>query len=553
MTAPNDDEAAPTRMPGNKHSPESDILKEGAFGNPDATRADLGKAYVDMQSVAPTLAINSNNFISRMFVGRKGSGKTFHLRDLQISASQKADCISFDDTRPMPDWVFRNITSAISTDKAELSWQLVWRRAVFSFLASIVYCKMRRVTRSYSSAIRQPMCSDDFFRHFGSIFDPPLTEITPVQYVQIFANKYNEKQGEFRNFLEHKLWVELENVMADIISDAPPIFIFIDALDNDIELIPRLWYDSQLGLYLLIFELLGSHDFGNRLHIMTTVRDVVYRNILRSTHASRLVGDRHMRMLNWGFNDVKYFFLQKIRRIPTMANTRRGDAADPLRVWLGIDEVYNPKRRIKEAPLDYILRHTRAVPRDIVIIGNRIIQEKEKCEGLKIDFKGGHLRKCIEDAARLFGNESVNLCASEMLLHEGTSSQYKSILKVNDADIRTIRFGIFQFIKRFVEKIGRERFSREQLDQALSAVYPERLGFFDEADVLNFDRVDNVLWRNGLIACLDDRGTSRPHWTYVWYSGTHQNVLPERTKEYGFHPSLIDLWKIENSGGDVVY
>ena len=527
-----------------------EILAEGPFGNPDGARANVGNVFVDMGGVAPHLLIRRDDFSARLVVGRKGSGKTFHLRNLEISASTKSDGITFEDTDPLPEWVLRDITSAIDPKRAHFTWQLIWRRAVFLFLGSLCYCTTRTVTASWADQISSPLPAAKFKGKFGAIFECTTTEITPVQFIQKFASRFQAKPGEFARYLQNEQWVEFENLMSAMLRYSPPVYIFIDALDIQGELISRLWYDAQLGLFQLIFELLSGRRFGNKLHIMTTIRDVVYRNVLRGEHASRYVGDAHIRLLSWGVRETEYFLSAKIERLSEdQFSGRYKERGKSVAGWLGFSAVDIPKRGKYEPVLDYILRHTRAVPRDIIIVGNRISREKRRCVSLGSEFGLGHLRKSIEDAARLFANESVGFCASEMLLNESAASQYRNIVRADTDDLQIIRRELERKIRDFVMAIGTEIFSNDILQTALEVIYIDgSIGEF-EKETLGYDRIDHVLWRNGLVAYLDVRGgqAHRPRWTYVWYSDTEQAFLPP-AHEYGFHPSLIDLYGISEWG-----
>jgi hypothetical protein len=108
-------------------------------------------------------------------------------------------------------------------------------------------------------------------------------------------------------------------------------------------------------------------------------------------------------------------------------------------------------------------------------------------------------------------------------------------------------------IGEFVTSIGTEIFSKKQLREALQKIYGGDRTTFDHG-ALQFYRIENVLWRNGMIAYEDYRGSGRKaKWIFEWYTEAEGDLLPSDTERYGFHPCLIDLFGLKNAGADIVY
>src|SRR5205823_1943848 len=136
---------------------------------------------------------------------------------------------------------------------------------------------------------------------------------------------------------------------------------------------PMYWLTFQKGLFHAVMELLREPEFGGRLHVVACVRDVVYSNVLRSEHAGRYRDEPHIRVLNWDPVAIRGLLDAKIAKLG--AAYRMDSRVDGVAGWLGVSEIENPLRGIRERVDDYLLRHTRLLPRDIVVIGNGLSRE----------------------------------------------------------------------------------------------------------------------------------------------------------------------------------
>jgi hypothetical protein len=507
-----------------------------------------------MGEVAAHLAVSKTDFTTHMIVGRRGSGKTLHLRSLQISAINKPDFISIADPGVLLEHTLKAVTLRLGSASPQSVWALLWRRAIFSFLGSLFYAPQKQFQIALISTLSPAIDEKVVRSRFSSIFNCPAIAITPVQYVDTIASRFSRSQDLY-NYLTNPLWNEFEGLIAASMHNVAPIFVFIDALDSRAEQFPQLWNDCQQGLFVTIFDILNHSHFGGRLHIMTTIRDAVYRAILRGEGGMNVHGDSHLRILNWGWHETKYFLEKKIEQLSTRVfhNVKRARSEKTLENWLGFDIVANYKRDLIESTEQYIFRHTRALPRDIVMLGNAISREKDQCKSVGRDFTDGHLRKCVENTSRHFGSETIEICTTELLLTRPSISEYSRVLRLANEDIEAMRLSISDMIGEFVTSIGTEIFSKKQLREALQKIYGGDRTTFDHG-ALQFYRIENVLWRNGMIAYEDYRGSGRKaKWIFEWYTEAEGDLLPSDTERYGFHPCLIDLFGLKNAGADIVY
>ena len=86
--------------------------------------------------------------------------------------------------------------------------------------------------------------------------------------------------------LNDPTWDDLEDAIADIVAHCPPIFFYLDAIDEEFAHAPMYWLRCQEGLFHEVMRLLRDHALGGRLHLVVCLRDIVMSSIChRSEHA----------------------------------------------------------------------------------------------------------------------------------------------------------------------------------------------------------------------------------------------------------------------------
>lgn len=149
----------------------------------------------------------------------------------------------------------------------------------------------------------------------------------------------------------------------------PPLFFYVDAVDEEFAHAPMEWHRCQKGLFYQVMRFVRDARLGARLHLVICVRDIVLSSVYQSEHASRYRNEPHIRVLDWDENSIEYFLRQKIDGLLAQYLCRP-HAADEMERWLGSSQIFNTRRRVKEDLMQYILRHTRLIPRDVVQLGN---------------------------------------------------------------------------------------------------------------------------------------------------------------------------------------
>jgi hypothetical protein len=518
------------------------------FGDPDGSRANLKELNNGFVSFGDAIAWGGlstpeSDLTARVLVGRKGSGKTLYLRRLQAYASDQralyADSIQRD--LPTTDDVVNFCEQFSRSEKEELTtlnerWIELWRRAILRSLASHILCNLKGNV-SAETVEKLVRCSQEVARQF--------TEAVSVysQLKEIVTS--NRSRSTLQRYFGNPAWNDLEMVLARALSSCPPICFYIDSLDDEFENAPMHWLECHKGLFYTTMRLLQHGSFGSRLHVITCIRDIVLASVYRGEHASRYKGESHIRVLSWNRRSIEHFLREKLHMLhqydPAFDLATNGNN-NPIASWLGISEVENTRRGCRESSVTYLLRHTRLLPRDIITMGNllsrRLAEFRETPNHGELQEM---IRTTVSEAARVFGNEQLAICATEMVssfmppnaARQGFSSAY--------IGNESYASHITEDFKKLIVSIGTDRFGSKTLENGKK--HAETL--FSKKDVDPF----SILWRNGLIGYVD--GPPREE-RYIFYSDDRMEEfkmpVSDKKRTYVFHPILIDAVGIRSNG-----
>ena len=173
--------------------------------------------------------------------------------------------------------------------------------------------------------------------------------------------------------LNAPLWDDFEDLLGEAMRACPPVFFYLDGVDEEFSSAPLYWLQCQKGLFYEVMALLRDTRLGGKLHIVVSIRDIVFSSILRSEHAPRYIGEPHIRLLNWT-DESLYFFLE--RKLEALGDEYFASGPPDVRsceTWLGCRSLDGEPDR--ENVADYLLRHTRLIPRDVVSLGNALCAE----------------------------------------------------------------------------------------------------------------------------------------------------------------------------------
>jgi hypothetical protein len=513
-------------------------LARAPFGDPDASRGGL-EDFVDFQGV-DGIATRNDDLRARVIVGRKGAGKTLYLRRAREFASTSDNLYADDIQQNLPSTTdIVSVANLYSKGVLVEKWMAIWRCAILRSLASHMLCNERlagTLTVEEQEGLRKDFTA--VMRHAATTGTPLTVYSQVVEIIRDPAFSARWLDG----MVAHRQWEELEYRLAQYLDRFPPVCFYIDAIDDEFRHAPAFWLMCQKGLFYQVMRLLRDTRLGGRLHVFICIRDHVYTAVFGSEHATRYLDPLHIRLLEWDSRSIAYFLEQKIRRLDAAWLTDQRPTVDG---WLGTAHVQNERRRLAEPTSDYVLRHTRLLPRDVVTLGNELCKRMRTRSGGVTRLSDTDIRGAVHTCARLFGREQLEICANQIssdMMHEGAALQRISEIYTNtdptftgsDVYQESVRVQLGQFL----QSIGRDRFDRE----AFLRVREQGRDLFDgHTDVMA------VLWQNGLLGMIP---SGRTDGRAVFYSAAahHDLWIEDAAPRYAFHPCLIDALALQSDG-----
>jgi hypothetical protein len=497
----------------------------GPFGNPDGSRADIEdliSEFVDFggNPAYGHLATRANDSKVRVIVGKLGAGKTVYLRRLQDFQAHQDSVYADAPQQSLPKTEIIVKACQWFSDRVLVEkWMQIWERAIMRSLAShlLRHPELRQQVRDEQVEEME----QSYGRLLGD-FRRPRSIYSEVRDI------INQQRGarQLSAYLDDPLWDDLEDLLGEVLSQCKPIYFYLDAIDEEFSHAPMYWLKCQEGLFYQVMRLLRDHKLGGRLHVVVCIRDIVMSSVYRSEHAPRYYNEPHIRVLTWDRGSLLYLLEQKLRRLPASLLMRRTTSGPPtIHDWLGVNGSW-PGPNGDATLEDYLLRHTRLIPRDIISLGNELSEEvlRQKQAGLD-GMPAAAVAAVVRRSAKRFGDSQLAQCANQIssdLMPENAALQdYSELFTSTQAYIS----GVQEDVRSFVRMMGVDRFSRGDL-AALQEV----------AD-LHFETPTNlasVLWQNGLLGYVDEAGQRR----FYSMSDVEQFHFPPDVDAYVLHPCL---------------
>jgi hypothetical protein len=289
-------------------------------------------------------------------------------------------------------------------------------------------------------------------------------------------------------------------------------------------------------------RLLRDQPFGGKLHVMICIRDIVLSSVLRSEHADRYRDSPHIRMLSWDEESLRFFLQAKLERLPERYLMRATDNVKSVASWLGIETIENNQRgeNLVERIDDYILRHIRPLPRDLVSLGNKLCRAvgMAKARGAA-ELAPALIKDIVGEAAKQFGDLQLTICANQM----SADMLYPQVVRKSSVSATAYAPAINQQLKRFLHlHVGCDRFDNARCLEIADLASSE---FSSQTDVLS------VLWQHGLIGYCEGELYSRDITFYRLNDSAEDLVLPLDRDFYALHSCLIESAAIAPIGPPV--
>jgi hypothetical protein len=499
----------------------------GPFGNPDGSRADIEdliSEFVDFggNPAYGHLATRANDSMVRVIVGKLGAGKTVYLRRLQDFQAHQDSVYADVPQQSLPKTEVVVKACQWFSDRVLVEkWMQIWERAIMRSLASHVlrHPELRQHLRDEQA--------DEIERSYARLLDDFRRPRSIYSQVRDIINE-RQTAHQLSTYLDDPLWDDLEDLLGEVVSRCKPIYFYLDAVDEEFSHAPMYWLKCQEGLFYQVMRLLRDHRLGGRLHVVVCIRDIVMSSVYRSEHAPRYYNEPHIRVLNWDRGSLLYLLGQKLQRLPPSLLMRRAATGPPtIRDWLGVDGQW-PGPDGDGTIEDYLLGHTRLIPRDIISLGNELSEEvlRQKQAGHE-GLPPTALQAVVQRCAKRFGDSQLAQCAnqisSDLMPKNAALHDYSELFTSTQAYIS----GVQEDVRSFVRMIGVDKFSRADL------------GALQEVADLHFEKATDlasVLWQNGLLGYVDETGRHR----FYSMGDVEEFHFPPEVGTYVLHPCLVN-------------
>ncbi|HEX8157105.1 MAG TPA: hypothetical protein VF526_06935 [Solirubrobacteraceae bacterium] len=521
------------------------IYQRYPFGTPDGSRADLKEImdnFVCIDDEAADLGDPGQNLSARIIVGRMGSGKTLYLRRSQAFAADD-DATYADEVRsdlPSSQDIIR-VCHRYESHLITETWTAIWRRALLRALSSHLL---------HASQLQCPLAPRERERLIGryaALLGRPEAPRSPYAEVAEILHKHQNRTALDR-YLRDDGWADLTSLLAEALRRSKPVYFFLDAIDEQFAHAPMYWLKFQKGLFYTVMALLREPVFGSRLHVLACVRDIVYSDILRSEHSGRYRDEPHIRVLNWHSAPVGDLLAAKI------AGLGRSHLMDPgvegVPGWLGVREIENIERGVPELVEDYVLRHTRLLPRDLVEVGNALSREVAvaKTRGAQA-LAPETIRRVVDQAAAGFADMQLRVCANQIvadMMPPNAVAQGYSEVYLGDTPYAR---GIVEDLRQVLAAFQTDRFDGVALNRARTEASRRLKDHIrPDSDLDPGMHVLDVLWQHGLLGYEQGSG----HVRFSSSLDVNDFHLPLDRRAYVLHPCVAHTAPVQSVGAPVL-
>jgi hypothetical protein len=497
----------------------------GLFGSPDGSRAELDDVLTEFVEFDADpgfggLATRADDSKVRVIAGKLGAGKTVYMRRLQDhQAHQVSVYAHLPEYDPPSTEVVVTAGQWFTGQVLAEKWAQVWDKAIMRALTT--HLLLHRELKHQVSEEQRAEILGDYGRLLGEVR-------RPRDVYSELANIINEQDTARRlgAYLNDPLWDDLKDLLAEVLGATKPVYFYLDAVDEEFGHAPMHWLRCQEGLFYQVMRLLRDPRLGGRLHVVVSIRDIVMSAVYRSEHAPRYLNEPHIRVLSWDPDALLHLLREKLERLPHTALMRQPPNRVTVRDWLGVDAVSDDWGGDFERVEDYLLRHTRMIPRDVVSIGNALSLEVLRHRKAGADrLPDPVLKETVARCAKQFGDSQLAQCANQIAadLMPANAGRYdfSGAFTGDQAYLATI----VEDMRGFLRLVRSDVIPRADLDSLKEIANPH----FESAT-----EISSVLWQNGLLGYLDGKGERR----FYALGDVAEFTLPAEVDNYVVHPVL---------------
>jgi hypothetical protein len=378
-----------------------------------------------------------------------------------------------------------------------------------------------------------------FLNDFTRIIPNNNAPSTPFSQLTSILAKFHSRK-DLLDFLYLDEWADFEYEIGKLLIKAPPMYFFLDQLDDDFANAPFHWLKCQYGLFSSVFRFIRNDVFGGKLHIIVSIREVVYSYILQTQHGNKYLGDSKIKILRWDKKLSKHFLDKKIENLDEKyfllkSKTKNAES------FFGVQGVHLSRQGGKlEDIRTYILRHTMLLPREIINIGNIFCDEQNNIESA--DEFEDIIKKTVSTVAKSIANDQLSM-ASILICNKWIYNGAVEDGNLKFYDSNNMIKPIYNCLCELIQYIDKDRFDADELLFAFSE--RKTFGFNDEDDPLN------ALFRVGLLGYVELDPDGKERAVFFSESRNARFILPLHFKKYVFHSCLIDWLGIQPIGDPV--
>lgn len=541
----------------------SHALDDAPLGPDDASRRDdLEELFVNIGEILPGISALASSLLSKsVIIGGKGAGKTHLLRHVEgIAKSQKRATVFCNLTQNIVSDI-RHLRGSMTYEDLVTLWMNIWRfvinRSILGmFLSSSAGPKARKaLSRCDLLEFYKDEKSDrdklilHLTRHFPQLPVNDLRSADPMSSLMAIVAKYRNGQT-----LHHMLstfdFTGLESDISSILRHFGEIHFLIDGLDEFAPQNPRDWLDMQVGLFKLLFLWGSTREYVRRVFLTITLRTYVYHHAMRDTHSDR-VGNLVL-PLTWEPESAEEFMNRRLLTpfLKPFALSERMTGPRPLANWLGFSTIVPAGRSRAERVEQYLLRHSRYSPRNVVHAINKLCQSQnrlfQKGEALGED----QFRSLVRVLATYFGTNLLRHATEEIISIMPVKLGGLKDSSRREAAREYMLESVKDAIASCITDCETETCLRDSLQQTIKSSLAEFFPDYKPQEI--WTTAEAVLWRSGIIAYRDDNGKSG--WRYAWSDGedTQARINPA-ARQIGFHSSMIDVCGIKATADGPVF
>lgn len=535
----------------------------------DTKRDNIEKYHIDIRELLDPTELGSGRIEnSKIIFGGKGAGKTHLLLLIESLIANKRTAIYCPITNPQMIGPVSRYKGNLTPEERVLFWADMWRIAFNMSILSHYLARRPLRVKSLHYFYRNHMSYDNdsidnsslhraFLQYISSEYpeiDRSITHpIDPLQALDYLTDRYRSNESAQSNLIGPLNLAGLEHDLNILLSQSKPIHFLLDGLDEHAFVDPTGWANIQYGLYRAIFQFHKRRNFGQKVHITAGLRNYMYDIIAQDQQFDR--GKSFITKLRWS-KDAALNFLNTSLRGVSKVNFAHADLLEgenPLSNWLGFSKIDIASRSSTEGVESYFLRHTRMSPRQIVETFNSLVQIQNH------RFKSGSrltpddFRNVIADGGREHGNALLKTAVEEISVQIPEIQKVVRAVRVEAGTEKPLFSYLTDNLKILISQIGEEVIDREIVrDLLVRQFVSECLDVqIDEISDSTLKKVEDVLWRSGLIA-YRRRLSDQFRWEYCWETGASSGML-DTSSVVGFHPTIIDTCELRVSSDGPVF